>query len=101
MTLLLLGIFIAAVVFAAMLFAAYQATITQGLVRYAHIATIAATIGVMASISYQNPLLMIGSGAILAIGAMVTLFASPGWSRILPLTLLTLGAFAILQIPLG
>lgn len=99
MTPLLLGIFIAAVIFAAVLYGGYQAVATTGFSRFAHLGSILATIGVMAGISYQSPGATSAAGALLAVAALAATYHTSGWSRLLPLTLCAFGAVAVMGMP--
>lgn len=96
---LLLGIFIAATLFGALLWAGYQASITQGRQRHLNLATVILTVATMAMITYGLTLPGRTIGAALAGTALFVTTYEIGWSRLLPLTLSALGAFALIGIP--
>ena len=99
MTTLLLGIFLAALLFAALLWAGYRAYITRGRAQMLNLATIVLPILLMALIPSQSSLGGRAIGAMLAISALAATYYDESWSRLLPLTLAALGAFAAIGGP--
>ena len=101
MTALLLGIFVAAIIFGSLLWCAYQAYMNGGLSRVLHLGAVLFTIAVMATITYQTPPPGKISGLILAAFSLGSVAYNSGWARLLPLTLAALGIFCAIGGPFG
>lgn|GEM_PF-6597616 len=96
---LLLGIFLAALLFSAVLWSAYRAYMTTGRLRAINLATALLTIGLMAMITYQAHLPGRVIGAALVISAFAATYRETGSARLLPLTLAAFGTVAAMGVP--
>ncbi len=99
MTPLLLGIFLAALLFGALLWSAYSAYMSTGPAKWANLLTAILTIALMTTITYSWEWPGRLTGGTLTLTALTALFFDKKWSRLLPLTLATLGVFAAMGVP--
>jgi hypothetical protein len=91
MILILGGIFLGALLFAALLWSLYRTVVTQGFLRINALVLSAATIMGMAGLTYQYPfLVMVAAPACLLFG-LAQMMTDPGWSKLLPLVQFLLG----------
>ena len=96
---LLAGIMIAAFVFAGLLWSLYQIVMTQGFHRAAHATQAVLIVGGMAAISWAQPVLAAGSGALLILAAITTFAMDDGWSRLLSIAPAAFGAVMVAGLP--
>ncbi|MGM0583605.1 MAG: hypothetical protein ACQEUZ_03010 [Pseudomonadota bacterium] len=95
----LAGILAAAALFAALLWSLAQSFRERGPLRLAHIAAIAATILVMAFLTWRMPLPAQAAGAALALAGLTLLFLERRWNRLLPLAQLLAGLAVAAGLP--
>ncbi len=98
---LLIGILVAAGIFAAALFSAAQIYRNDGRLRVAHAAALALTLGAMACLSLGWWGAAQFAGALLALAALGALVFERGWNRLLPAFLIVFGAALLARLPFG
>jgi len=98
---LLIGILVAAGIFAAVLFSAAQIYRNEGRLRLAHAAVLALTLGAMACLSLGWWGAAQAVGAPLAAAALAALVLEQGWNRLLPAFQLVFGVALLARLPFG
>ena len=99
MIILLLGIFAAALLFSAVLWAGYRAYVTRGHAQMVNLLSVLLTLLTMALVTWQLAGAGPAIGAMLAVSALLATYYEDGWSRLLPLTLAAFGVFVVLGTP--
>ncbi|MSU88980.1 hypothetical protein GE300_04990 [Rhodobacteraceae bacterium 2CG4] len=98
---LLIGILVAAGIFAATLFSAVQIYRAAGRLRLAHAAAAALTLAAMACLSLGWWGAAQAAGALLCLAALAALALERGWNRLLPAFQLLFGAALLARLPFG
>ncbi|MEO1274923.1 MAG: hypothetical protein AAFV96_05840 [Pseudomonadota bacterium] len=98
---LLIGIVVAAGIFAATLFSAAQAYMRDGRLRSAHLAAALLTIAGMGAMSLELWIVAQLIGPLLAIAASAALVLERGWNRLLPVFHILFGLALAARIPFG
>ena len=96
---LLLGIALAATVFAAVLWCGYWAVIGRGARRWANAATAVCTVAGMATISMGAPGLAVIVGAGLLVSSVASLVTAAGATRLFPIATGVFGGILMAGIP--
>ena len=94
---LLLGIAIAAAVFAALLWSIYRAVIVTGRLRINYTLLSLSTLLVVTGITWNLTMLTLTSAMSLAVTAVIAIIYEARWSKLLPLVQLVLGGLAFLS----
>ena len=98
---LLIGILLAAAVFAAFIWSGYRAFYTTGWLRRAHAALALLTLAGFAALSLLWPLAAAASGAGLVAAGLVALVLERGWAQLLVLVQIAFGGLLISGLPLA
>ncbi|MGR3571271.1 hypothetical protein [Brevirhabdus sp.] len=95
----LVGVFLAALLLASLIFSVVRIFLTTGLLEVAHIATaLLIVLGAVAvTMTLRNPAVFIGSA--LAFSAAVALLLEKGWNRVLPLIAVLFAAALMTGLP--
>ncbi|MCY4179662.1 MAG: hypothetical protein OXC60_10525 [Litoreibacter sp.] len=88
---LLIGIVLAACVFAALLWSIYRTVQTKGNLRLNYALLSISTLTIAAGITYDLLGLMVSAGVTCMGTAIIAIVKDPGWSKLLPVTQLLLG----------
>ena len=92
---LLIGIIIAAAVFAAFLWSLYRSVTATGKLRVTYVMLALSTLVVIAAITWNFPTLTVTAGlTCLVTGALATM-TEPRWNKLLPLVQVILGGLSI------
>lgn len=96
---LLIGIVIAAAIFASLLWSIYRGTTTVGMTRSVALLLSFDTVLAMGAISFNSPNLGSFFGGCLVTLGVISIWLDQGWSRLLPLVQVIFGIVLILGLP--
>ena len=96
---LLGGVVLAVMVFSALMWTLYGAVTLRGKSRLARILLILATLGGMASLSFNAPIGGILAGVGLVVFGAIAVWQDERWSKLLPAALMAFGAALIFGLP--
>ncbi|WP_299303117.1 hypothetical protein [uncultured Litoreibacter sp.] len=91
---LLIGIIIAAAVFAAFLWSLYRAVMTKGRLRVNYAVMAISTLLVVAGITWNLAALTFAASVSLIVSAAIGVWADQKWSKLLPLVQMVLGVLS-------
>ncbi|MEM6407313.1 MAG: hypothetical protein AAF700_02730 [Pseudomonadota bacterium] len=92
---LLIGIVLAACVFAALLWSVYRMVQTKGNLRLNYALLSVSTIVIALGITYDWLGVLVSAGVTAVGAALVAMYKDPGWSKLLPFTQLCLGGASV------
>ncbi len=92
---LLIGIVLAALVFAAMLWSVYRAVTTQGRLRLTYVILVLSTILIMAAITWNLAAVSLCAGLTGTVSGAIAVVADKRWNKLLPLIQVVLGLLSI------
>lgn len=91
---ILIGIVIAACIFAALLWSIYRAVVTTGRLRTTYIVLALSTLMVVSGITWTLNALLLTASVSLIVTAIIAMIYEARWSKLLPLAQLLLGGLA-------
>lgn len=99
MILIMLGMTVAASVFAAVLWSLFQIVTQRERLQWAHIGTVVFSLAGMATVSWISPTLAMVAGGLLAVAAGIAIKLEPHWNKVFPFFQLVFAIALILGLP--
>jgi len=92
---LLIGIVLAACLFAALLWSVYRAVTQTGFVRTANVLLAVSTLIVVSAVTWEMHAMLLSGGVTCALTALIAIWQDRRWSKLLPFVQFLLGVGAV------